>query len=148
MPGLTRIFVIFGAVVLFILGCTHWGGGPVLSHAADVVPQRKIAVPPKKETELAHSQIRGKAIYLYYCATCHGDTGNSDGFNAYSLPEPPPKLSDTKFMALLSDETIKQAIKEGGGGIGLSPYMPIWGGVLTDRDISDVTSYLRTLGKE
>jgi mono/diheme cytochrome c family protein len=118
---------------------------PALSDTHAAPPGKPFQLPPRAKSGLTPDQKRGQPLYHYYCATCHGDTGNADGFNAYSLTPPPPKLSSAKFMGPLSDATIKRAIKDGGRSLGLSPHMPPWGGVLTDRDISDVTQFLHTL---
>jgi mono/diheme cytochrome c family protein len=120
---------------------------PALSDTHGAAPDKQFHLPPRNKSGLTPGQKRGQPLYHYYCATCHGDTGNADGFNAYSLTPPPPKLSSAKFMAPLSDATIERAIKDGGLGLGLSPHMPPWGGVLTDRDISDLTQFLHTLVK-
>ena len=119
--------------------------GPAYPDTSGLVSDKKFVLPPNNEPGLARNLMHGKALYHYYCATCHGETGNSDGFNSYSLTPPPPKLNDGKFMASLSDATVKQAIKEGGASLGLSPHMPSWDGVLNDQEITDLTYFVRTL---
>ena len=51
-------------------------------------------------------------------------------------------------MASLSDRRIQRAILEGGAALGLSPLMPLWGGVLTEKQASDLTAFIRTLAKQ
>jgi mono/diheme cytochrome c family protein len=48
-------------------------------------------------------------------------------------------------MGTLSDAQIHRMIKEGGGALGRSPQMPPWGKVLSDREIANVTAFIRTL---
>lgn len=134
------------AVLLLIFGITLWTDPkPAFSDTSNTVPKKQFVLPPKNESGLTRSQMHGKAMYLYYCATCHGDTGNGDGFNSFSITPPPAKLSDAKIMNVLSDATIEKTIKEGGTGVGLSKHMPPWGGVFTDKNIQDLTHFIRTL---
>ena len=47
-----------------------------------------IAAGPAEAGEIAS----GRALYLEYCATCHGLTGDGDGPMARALATPPPDL--------------------------------------------------------
>ncbi|GEM_PF-4087568 len=146
MPRSSPTLVIIILVFLLESGLMFSTGmDPAYSDTSGVVSRKKFVLPPNNETGLARNLKNGKALYHYYCATCHGETGNSDGFNSYSLTPPPPKLSDGRFMIPLSDTTIKRVIKEGGASLSLSPHMPSWDGVLTDQNIADITCFVRTL---
>jgi len=112
--------------------------GPAPSQSTFVLPQ-------KHRTSLTREELRGKALYEYYCALCHGKTGNADGFNSYNVSPPPAKHTDTTLMATLSNTQIQKIIREGGPSIGRSPQMPPWGNVLTDQEIADLTAFIRTL---
>jgi len=148
MPRFRYPLLVIGAVLLSMLSLTFWtGAGPSFSDTSNVAPNKQFVLPPEYGTEIMHNRMRGKALYQYYCATCHGETGNTDGFNTYSLKQPPPKFSDAKFMENLSDETIARTIKEGGRSLGLSPQMPRWKGVLSDQNITDLTHFIHTLAK-
>jgi cytochrome c553 len=148
MPSFCRRLAVIGAVSLLMSGLMSWAGAePASSGPPNVVHSKQFSLPPSYGTELMRSQRRGKALYLYYCATCHGDTGNSDGFNSYSLKQPPPKFSDAKFMQSLSDDSMRRIIKEGGRGVGSSPQMPHWKGVLSDQNITDLIHFIHTLAK-
>ncbi len=103
------------------------------------------ALPQKHTTSLNRVERRGQVLYAYYCALCHGESGNADGFNAYNMSTPPAKHSDAKVMATLSDTQIKKIIREGGPSLGRSHQMPPWGGVLTNQEITDLTAFIRTL---
>ncbi len=102
---------------------------------------------PQKHTNLSFIERKGKTLYEYYCALCHGATGNGDGFNSYMLATPPAKLADPALISKISDEKIKGVIKDGGGPHGLSPIMPSWGGLLKVQDINALAAYIRTLSK-
>ena len=86
----------------------------------------------------------GGEVYRHYCQTCHGDTGAGDGFNAFNLDPRPRDFSDPALLKK-PDADIRDAIRRGGAGVGLSPLMPPWGRTLSERQIDDVILYLHTL---
>jgi len=134
-------------IALMVLLATGVGasgaGNPGTDNAA---PQKKeFVLPQKHDAGLSREAKLGRNLYGYYCALCHGKEGNADGFNAYNLKTPPTKHTDPTLMGTLSDAQIHRIIKEGGRALGRSPQMPPWGGVLNDRDIANVTAFIRTL---
>jgi len=110
-----------------------------------VVRRKEFVLPRKHDSGLSLEAKRGRALYEYYCAICHGKQGNADGFNAANLKTPPMKHSDPILMGTLSDAQIRRVVKEGGAALGRSPQMPPWGGVLKDREIADLAAFVRTL---
>lgn len=98
-------------------------------------------VPPAPT--LNYEARSARDAYRHYCQTCHGETGAGDGFNAFNLDPHPRDLSDPAFQKK-SDADIRDAIRRGGAGVGLSPLMPPWGRTLGDRKIDDLVLYLRT----
>jgi mono/diheme cytochrome c family protein len=97
-------------------------------------------------TELPGYEVRlGRDVYEHYCQTCHGDTGAGDGFNAFNLDPHPRDLSAPDFQKKKTDADLRDAIRRGGAGVGLSPLMPPWGRTLSARQMDDVILYLRTL---
>jgi mono/diheme cytochrome c family protein len=104
-------------------------------------------LPQKHKSPLTPAEQKGQALYEYYCALCHGETGQGDGFNSFNLTIPPAKLADATRMAGRSDAQMQEIIKKGGPALGLSPLMPPWGGVLTDKQVSDLTAFVRTLAR-
>lgn len=137
----------FPTIVMLILMASCAGGGGSGSSGPDNASKRgkAFALPRKHDSGLSREARLGKVHYEYYCALCHGKTGDSDGFNAYNLRTPPTRHTDPILMGTLSDTQIQRIIKEGGGALGRSPQMPPWGGVLSDREIADVTAFIRTL---
>jgi mono/diheme cytochrome c family protein len=105
-------------------------------------------LPHKPKSALTPVEQNGQSLYEYYCALCHGKTGKGDGFNSYNLTKSPKNFTDKAQMAALSDSQIERAILEGGRGLGLSPQMPAWGGVLSDKQASELTAFIRTLAKQ
>lgn len=98
-----------------------------------------------EEKPLSYELRLGKASYQHYCATCHGETGGGDGFNAFNVDPQPRNHSDPAFQKARTDAELADAIRRGGAGVGLSPLMPPWGKTLTEDQISEVVAYIRTL---
>jgi mono/diheme cytochrome c family protein len=96
---------------------------------------------PRYEAQLGHD------VFAHYCATCHGDTGAGDGFNAYNLDPHPRDLSDPAFQKTKSDAQLADTVRRGGAGVGLSSLMPPWGRTLTERQVTEVVQYVRSLKK-
>ncbi len=110
--------------------------------AAPAAPAASAPAPPAPP--LTYEARSGRDVYRHYCQTCHGETGAGDGFNAFNLDPHPRDFSDPAFQKK-TDADIRDAIRRGGAGVGLSPLMPPWGRTLGDRKIDDVVLYLRTL---
>jgi mono/diheme cytochrome c family protein len=109
---------------------------------APVAPVETPAVPaPNYEARLGHD------VFAHYCATCHGDAGAGDGFNAYNLDPHPRDFSDPAFQKAKTDAQLVDAIRRGGAGVGLSSLMPPWGRTLTERQVAEVVIYVRSLKK-
>ena len=89
----------------------------------------------------------GRDVFAHYCATCHGDAGAGDGFNAYNLDPHPRDLSDEGFQKTKTDAQLADTIRRGGSGVGLSSLMPPWGRTLTERQVGEVLLYVRSLKK-
>jgi len=102
------------------------------------------ATPGAAPTPLPYTVAMGREVYRHYCMTCHGETGAGDGFNAFNLDPHPRDFSDPAFLKK-SEADVRDAIRRGGAGVGLSPLMPPWGRTLNDRQIDDLILYLREL---
>ena len=138
---------LFLAIAMPILLAAGAGGIDKRPSGTDnaAVRGKEFRLPQKYESGLSREEKRGRVLYEYYCAICHGKRGNADGFNAYNLSSPPTLHTDPILMATLSDSQIHRMIKEGGKALGRSPQMPPWRGVLNDREIAEVTAFIRTL---
>lgn len=79
----------------------------------------------------AGDPLNGRTFYNDHCKNCHGASGKGDDFGV-------PSFSEGNIMFSL-DADILPIIKDGRG------MMPAFKGVLTDQDILDVISYVRTL---
>jgi mono/diheme cytochrome c family protein len=88
----------------------------------------------------------GRAVYVTYCATCHGDAGRGDGASAAGFATKPADLTDGRLMNGLPDEFLASVIRHGGPAQGLAPTMPPFERSLSDGQIEQVIAYVRTLG--
>ena len=127
-----KLLILLGALVAILTGCAR---------PAPVKPTAGKAAPPPPSYELR----LGRATYQHYCQTCHGETGAGDGFNAFNLDPHPRDLSDPAFQEKKSDADLREAVKRGGAGVGLSPLMPPWGRTLSARELEQVLRYVRSL---
>ena len=102
---------------------------------------------------------RGRKLYNHYCMHCHGEHGRQgEGYNWKYMPDPRPRdLSDETTMSTFSDEEIfgtiyrdmKDTTPEVGDPIGdeefAVPTMPTFKYTLSEQEIWDVVSYVRSL---
>ncbi len=97
---------------------------------------------------LSRVEESGRRIYVSICAYCHGEKGDGFGLNASNLATPPRDHTDAAYMNSRTDEQLFAVIKHGGAAQGKSALMPPWGGRLTDREITALVSYVRTLSRK
>lgn len=83
----------------------------------------------------------GKAKYDAICASCHGAVGKGDGPAAVALNPKPADLS----MTTLDLAGVINIVKNGGPAVGKSPIMAGFGGTLSDAEIENVATYVKTL---
>jgi mono/diheme cytochrome c family protein len=142
------IFTLFATLSLSLL--TPAGSANPTTSAPGVVEEKQSGfdLPEKPKSTMTASEQRGGNLYEYYCAVCHGKTGEGDGINSFQLTTPPAKHADEALMSTLSDADIQKVIKGGGPAFGRSPQMPPWGGVLTDRQVADLVAFIRVLSKK
>ncbi len=97
--------------------------------------------------DLDYNSREGRRLYRHYCAPCHGEEGHGDGFNAYNLDPKPRDIADPEFQRQRTDPDIAAIIRSGGGVAGMSTGMPPWGRSLDDRQVENLTRYLRRLAR-
>jgi mono/diheme cytochrome c family protein len=102
---------------------------------------------PAPRSLAAQDTTRGKAVYVKWCAGCHGDDGAGDGpAAAYMLPRPRNftgaiyKIRTTASGQLPTDADLLRAIDDGLPG----SAMPGWRGKLSDAERRDVMAYIKT----
>lgn len=87
----------------------------------------------------------GKMMYQRYCAACHGNRGDGNGFNAKNLDPRPTNHTDAVFMSRRSDKELFEAVRGGGRSVGKAAIMPPWGNTLDNPQIESLVRYLRRL---
>jgi mono/diheme cytochrome c family protein len=88
------------------------------------------------------------ANYKELCVKCHGESGKGNGPEAKTLNPRPADYTDCKKMTKDSDETLFKIIKGGSQSVGRSKEMPPWGEALTDPEIHDLVTYVRSFCKK
>ena len=95
----------------------------------------KKSEPPKPA--LTH----GAEMYGRMCAVCHGAQG--EGYKA----DQAPRLAQPEFQASVTDEQLREAIKNGRNGTTMSAWSRDRGGPLSAEDIEELIGFLRTWRK-
>jgi len=95
-----------------------------------------------KDSEEA-ATIRGSAVYKTYCQLCHGAEGEGNGRAARLYTPKPANLVSSS----VNDDYKELIVRRGGEGVGRSKFMPPWGEQLTDEQISDVVTFMRSIRK-
>src|SRR3989475_9156313 len=102
---------------------------------------------PAPRSLAAQDPTKGKAVYVKWCAGCHGDTGAGDGPAAsHMLPRPRDftgaiyKIRTTGSGQLPTDQDVLRSIDDGLPGTA----MPAWKDRLSERERRDVVAYLKT----
>lgn len=84
---------------------------------------------------------RGGIVYGSHCVTCHGANADGEGRTAHLYKPRPANLrasdKNDAYLALI--------IRKGGAALGRSEIMPAWESELSDAQIRDLVSYLRSI---
>jgi mono/diheme cytochrome c family protein len=92
--------------------------------------------------------VAGAALYVRYgCINCHGPNGLGGVPNPVSADKTIPPLSGGDFRGEFNTDAKIAAVIRSGSVIGKAPIvsMPHWGGILSSRQIAQLTAYLKTL---
>jgi len=136
-----------------------WQGrlsNPVIADIADFVmtiPDRTPGVPDATiEKYLGAPEgvpADGRKLFVFHCTACHGPNGQGDGMLADTLfarnNTRPRDLTDSLYLAKLSDQDLFVAVSLGGAHIGKSPFMPSWTVALSPTEIKDLVAYVRAI---
>jgi mono/diheme cytochrome c family protein len=131
------IFVMFLSM-LAIAAC----GGNQTSSGAN--PNATLATVPAEYAGLtnplgAEAADEGAEVFKTNCETCHGAQGHGDGPAGQALVPRPGNLAEIQTKA--ADDFLFWRIHEGKPGTS----MVAWKGILTDEQIWQTVSFLRTL---
>lgn len=102
--------------------------------------------PAVAQQEEEPDPVNGATIYAARCANCHGSLGMGDGELAADLPNPPPAIGSTDYLATTDPFTIAQTIYNGNLENGMPGFGPeVNSNPLTDQEIFDIVAGLAIL---
>lgn len=131
----------------------HWAAVDLQATAAYLQSLPVQAASPKRPAAAASVSLqRGAALYAQHCATCHGAEGQGlqerDAASVQGIVHI-PSLAGNRAVELHSSANLVRIILAGGYAPATSgnprPYgMPPFVHVLSDEDIADVATYIRS----
>lgn len=143
---------LLGSAILLLLLLTACGTvidseepGPVeVSIASGETPEefRDLENPLEGDPEAIQT---GDEAYGALCVQCHGEGGQGDGPASQGMDPPPGVLADAAWNSTASDGYLFWRISEGGGFVPFNSLMPSWGTLLSESEIWELVSYIRTL---
>jgi cbb3-type cytochrome c oxidase subunit III len=94
----------------------------------------------RKQHDLMGDPRIGQRLYKAYCRGCHGEEGDGDGIMTRLLRIEPMDHTNPNETNRLSNEQLVDAILDGRGR-----YMPGWKGILDQKEVEALVSYIRLL---
>jgi mono/diheme cytochrome c family protein len=134
-----RIILIIAACILFLAACGGNGSSPSAGNE-----NATLAPVPAEYAGLTNplgpdAAAAGAEVFRTNCATCHGPQGHGDGPAGQALEPKPRNLAN--IQAAAGDDFLFWRIREGKPGTS----MVAWKGILTDEQIWQTVSFIRTL---
>ncbi|MEE9513330.1 MAG: c-type cytochrome [Anaerolineales bacterium] len=87
----------------------------------------------------------GNEAYIALCSQCHGEDGRGQGTEAAGINPPPADFTNQERMQKNSDGYMLWRISEGGNFDPYNSLMTAWGTLLSEQEIWELISYLRTI---
>jgi mono/diheme cytochrome c family protein len=133
-----KILFIILTSVLMLAACSSIGSPSSANENATLAPV------PTEYAGLtnplgAGATTQGTEVFKTNCEVCHGPQGHGDGPAGQALDPRPRNLAELQTKA--SDDFLFWRIREGKPGTS----MVAWKGILTDEQIWQVISFIRTL---
>ena len=130
-----------GSLFIIIISST------LMLMACGASPTESVETPAAVPTEFAgatnplgpEAAAVGAKIFKSNCELCHGPQGHGDGIAGQSLEPRPKNLAN--LQATVGDDFLFWRIHEGKSGTA----MVAWNGILTDEQIWQIVSFIRTL---
>lgn len=119
-------------------GQTHSDGHTHQHSHADPDTDLSVYMNQQLANGLQGDAERGKALYLYNCATCHGEQGDGRGPRAYFINPKPRNFLHAASRASLNRPTLQRVIGKGK----LRTEMPAWEKVFNEQQIADVGEFV------
>lgn len=133
--------MVVAILVLSAVLLSACGGGDTNTPAANVPAEYAGKTDPFAGD--ADAEAAGMAIYEAKCESCHGPSGKGDGPAGQALDPPAGDL--TEVVGSVGDDYLYYRIAEGGA---MDPYnssMPPHKNVLSEDEIWQVVTYIKTL---
>lgn len=137
------IFVIVTVLVLSSVLLAACGGGAETSTLPE--PPSQYAGKTNPFGNQADAVAAGETLFAERCSSCHGPEGAGDGPAAASLDPKPTNLKAE--VPDLKDDYIFWRIMDGGAMDPFNSSMPAHKGILTDDQVWQLVTYLRTLAQ-
>jgi mono/diheme cytochrome c family protein len=134
-----RILFIAIILVALLTACSEGDGAETESEAAATLEPVPAEFAGKSNPFGAEAATQGQETFQTYCATCHGPEGQGDGPAGQSLDPKPRDLAG--LQAKVGDDYLYWRISNGKTGTA----MVAWEGILTEEQIWQVVSFIRTL---
>jgi mono/diheme cytochrome c family protein len=137
---------ILGGLVLSACGSAA-GGGPAentanASMGRPAPPQEHAGKTNPFEGE-EEAAAEGEVLFQANCASCHGPGGAGDGPAAAGLEPAPTNLAE--IQGNLADNYLYWRIADGGLMQPFNSVMPAWRGILSEDQIWQLITFIRTL---
>ncbi len=87
----------------------------------------------------------GNEAYIALCSQCHGADGSGQGPEGAGLKPPPADFTKQEQMQENTDGYLFWRISDGGNFDPYNSLMTAWGTLLSEQEIWELISYLRTL---
>jgi len=101
-----------------------------------------VGLPTQFAVAAGGDPAKGKAVYEKFCVTCHGAQGKGDGPAGLMMTPRPADFTSPKIKGKPDGELLK-SIQDGRP----PTTMPAFKGQLSVQQISDVLTYIRSLGR-
>ena len=135
--GLLAALIVAGAALLAAVGVVAWAAGHYTSKTHTVTVAGS-GVQPSGGTSVSPEVAAGAHVFVQFaCAQCHGPQGTG-GVSPYV-----PALSTVGKE--LTAAQLRHIIDHGLGESAnpTRPYMPVWGAVISTRQVSELVAYIR-----
>lgn len=131
-----RVIFVMLAGMLLLVACTANGSSSTREEETAAIPTEYAGLTNPLGADAAE---QGAEIFKNNCQMCHGPQGHGDGPAGQALDPKPQNLAEVQTK--VGDDFLFWRIHDGKPGTS----MVAWKGVLTDEQIWQVVSFIRTL---
>lgn len=138
-----KLFILVAVLVLSTVILAACGGGAPAETEPE--PPAEYAGKTNPFSNQAEAATAGGALFAERCSSCHGATGLGDGPAAAALDPKPADLATT--ASEFEDDFHFWRIMDGGAMAPFNSSMPAQKGILTEDQVWQLVTFIRTLGK-